>query len=319
MNLDQFYNAFVNQTMDYDGVYPNQCVDLAKYYLDRVFGVKAGAWGDAHAYFDGEGCRQLQARGWSKVPNNHNDVNQVPPRGALIVWDASLAGSGGGGHIALSWDARPGAATFVSFDENWGGNRAHLVTHNWSKVLGWMVPPSAPAPAPARPAAPAAVPAPTQGVEMIANETQARQAYKLLRPNGSVSDGEIAATAGKRSWAQFANDAQNEVNQRDAALRNQQQHMADMQGTINNQNQVITDLTVKLNDSNATAQEKQKALADALEQIAKDNANMAALHDQIADLNKAVSAGQVVDQSVTDTDSSTLLQRVLAFVLRVKK
>ena len=49
MTFDQFIKKHLGKAMDYDGVSGVQCVDLAKYYLDEVFGIKAGAWGDARA------------------------------------------------------------------------------------------------------------------------------------------------------------------------------------------------------------------------------------------------------------------------------
>ena len=52
MTFDQFIKKHLGKAMDYDGVSGVQCVDLAKYYLDEVFGIKAGAWGDARAYYE---------------------------------------------------------------------------------------------------------------------------------------------------------------------------------------------------------------------------------------------------------------------------
>lgn len=43
MTFDQFIKKHLGKAMDYDGVSGVQCVDLAKYYLDEVFGIKAGA------------------------------------------------------------------------------------------------------------------------------------------------------------------------------------------------------------------------------------------------------------------------------------
>ena len=60
-----------------------------------------------------------------------------------------------------------------------------------------------------------------QGDEMIANHDQAQKLYKMLRPNSNPSSDELNSTAGRRSFAQFINDAQNEVAQRDAHLKRQ--------------------------------------------------------------------------------------------------
>ena len=44
MTFDQFISKHLGKAMDYDGVSGVQCVDLIKYYLDEVFGIKPGAW-----------------------------------------------------------------------------------------------------------------------------------------------------------------------------------------------------------------------------------------------------------------------------------
>ena len=38
MNYNEFINAYNGKSFDYDGVSGVQCVDLAKMYLDKVFG-----------------------------------------------------------------------------------------------------------------------------------------------------------------------------------------------------------------------------------------------------------------------------------------
>ena len=52
MNYDEFINTYNGKGFDYDGVAQIQCVDLVKMYLDKVFGIKPGSWGDARAYYE---------------------------------------------------------------------------------------------------------------------------------------------------------------------------------------------------------------------------------------------------------------------------
>lgn len=59
---------------------------------------------------------------------------------------------------------------------------------------------------------------PQGGDEMIATREEAEKAYKMLRPNGSASEPEIAGTAGKRSYRQFVNDAAGEIRNRDEEI-----------------------------------------------------------------------------------------------------
>lgn len=52
MNYQEFINEYSGKSFDYDGVSGVQCVDLIKMYLDKVFGIKPGAWGNAKDYFE---------------------------------------------------------------------------------------------------------------------------------------------------------------------------------------------------------------------------------------------------------------------------
>lgn len=45
MNYKEFINTYNGRTFDYDGVAGAQCVDLAKMYLDKVFGIKPRSMG----------------------------------------------------------------------------------------------------------------------------------------------------------------------------------------------------------------------------------------------------------------------------------
>ena len=51
MTFDSFVKRFIGKAVDYDGVSGVQCVDLVKLYLYNVFGIRAGAWGNARDYW----------------------------------------------------------------------------------------------------------------------------------------------------------------------------------------------------------------------------------------------------------------------------
>ena len=52
MNYDQFIKEYNGKSFDYDGVAGVQCVDLIKMYVDKVFGIKPGSWGNAKDYYE---------------------------------------------------------------------------------------------------------------------------------------------------------------------------------------------------------------------------------------------------------------------------
>jgi hypothetical protein len=255
-----------------------QCVQSVCFYAvangGRVLWVEGACqWWDAAA-----NCPEYE-----RIPNT---PSAVPQAGDIIIWSSALPGSGGYGHIAVCLRPLPGTGTFISVDQNWGGKTVHAVTHNYNYVVGWLRIKGAAQPAPAPAPAPAAQ---TQGVdEMIVNADQASKLYRLLRPNGGVSQDEINATVNRRTFAGFVNDAQGEVNARDAALRDQNTHMSEMQNVINSQNQTITDLNQKLSSSELSGQEKQQALNEALGKMADQNAQITTLHDKVTQLQPVV-------------------------------
>jgi hypothetical protein len=327
MTAQNYFDSYQGQSMLYAPspareYLRGQCVQSVCFYV---------ANNDAPVLWVEGACEWWDAA--AKYPDKYeriaNTATAVPQAGDIIIWDAALAGSGGFGHIAVCLYALPGTGTFVSVDQNWGGKTVHKVTHNYSHVIGWLrIRSSAPAPAAVVASAPVAAPSQVQGDEMISNNDQALKAYKMLRPNGGASDDEIAATAGKRSFAQFVNDAQGEVNQRDANLRDQAQRLAEMQGTINSTNVTITELRSTISNNEISNAEKQAALDAALAKIAQDNTTMTSLHDEVADLQATLAdplkTAQATIQNAADLAkekagaSSGLIVAVFKFLLSLK-
>jgi prefoldin subunit 5 len=287
MTAQEYLDAYQGQSLLYntnDPTLRGQCVQAVCFFTTA--NNCPVAWADAYYWKD------LASQHPDKYEWIANTPGVVPAPGDIVIWDRTLPGSAAAGHIAVCLRPLPGTGTFVSVDQNWGGKTVHAVTHNYSYVIGWLrikqaleggrgggdIAAPAPAPAPT-----------TQGDEMIADTNQAHEAYQLLRPNGDGSDAEINATAGHRSWAQFANDAKPEVAARNANLQQQAQHIAAMSDTINITNQTITDLRTTIQNEQATNGQKQQALDAALTKIAQGNAQMTSLHDQLSDLQKKLS------------------------------
>lgn len=51
MSYTTFKNKWLDQRVNYDGLYGYQCVDLIKQYLAENYGLKPGAWGNAIDYW----------------------------------------------------------------------------------------------------------------------------------------------------------------------------------------------------------------------------------------------------------------------------
>ena len=252
MNFDATIATYNGKVLnDYDG----ECVSLiAHYSLDNgkpIVYANAKDWWN-HPALTGA---------FDFIINNPSDYKQVPPRGAIVIWNGALAGSKGFGHIAI-FDAVVSPGVFRSLDNNWGGRYVHFVTHNWNNVIGWMIPKSN---------------TPIGGAIMIPNKDIATKLYKMLRPNAGGSSAEIDATAGKRYYDEFINSGQAEIAIRDANLKAVETQMINIQSFVNEQNVVITKLTSDVTLSKA---DKAKLIA----QIADCNAEIATAHDKIKDL-----------------------------------
>lgn len=273
MNFDALVAKYNGQVIN---TYGGQCVALVAHYC--IDNGKPFAYADAKDWWG----HSAVAGAFDFITNNPADLKQIPPRGAIMIWNGGLAGSGGYGHIAV-FDAVVSPGIFRSFDNNWGGRYCHFVNHNWNNVIGWMVPKAT------------TPPQSSGGDEMIANADQATKIYQMLRPNSGGSPGEIAGTAGKRSFANFLNDAQAEIKARDEGLRNQGAQLSNMQGSINQLNQTITAMT----------QARDAAIADGSKTKAELVAMMAAEEKQLAELAKLTSDLETAHDTIKDIQENT--------------
>lgn len=130
--MQEFIKKWKGKHVDFDGIYPDQCMDLMHQYVYEVLGIKDAAvlaapsayqvytnfrWGDL---FD-------------RIPNT---PLAIPKEGDIIVWGQDL---GAHGHIAIVVEAE--LMTFKSFDANFPyGSLPHIQGHTYNGVLGWLRP-----------------------------------------------------------------------------------------------------------------------------------------------------------------------------------
>jgi hypothetical protein len=153
MTHQQFLNYYLGNRIDFDGGFGYQCTDLARAYVQWVWGksttIYGGNGGAVEAY-----RRFPDAIGQGgyaeKIANNPFDVNQVPKQGDIIVFDATSWNPYG--HISIVDSAPNGVNYFVSIDQNAGSgtgdgvglNAIRKVSHSYTgsggfgRVLGWL-------------------------------------------------------------------------------------------------------------------------------------------------------------------------------------
>lgn len=134
MNYQEFINNFSGKALDYDGVAGVQCVDLAKFYLNRVFGLQPGAWGNAKDYYENYNNISALKNNFTRIANT---PSFVPQKGDIVIWGAGLGNTYG--HIAIA-TGEGNTSQFYSYDMNWGGKACKKVLHNYKGFLGVLRP-----------------------------------------------------------------------------------------------------------------------------------------------------------------------------------
>ena len=129
MNYQEFVDKWNGKSIDFDGYYGFQCMDLAHQYCVDVVGKDFAPAPAAKDVWNQE------PQGYDKIPNSPEGV---PSKGDVVIWGS---GVGPYGHIAI-FDHGDNNS-FTSFDQNWPvGSLCHLQPHNYTGVLGWFHPQS---------------------------------------------------------------------------------------------------------------------------------------------------------------------------------
>lgn len=129
MNYNEFINIYNGKSFDYDGVAGVQCVDLIKMYLDKVFGIKAGAWGNAKDYYENFNNLPLK-KSFTRIANSDKFV---PQKGDIAIWGAGLGNTYG--HMSIA-TGEGNSSNFNSYDLNWGSKVVNKIEHNYKGFLG---------------------------------------------------------------------------------------------------------------------------------------------------------------------------------------
>jgi hypothetical protein len=135
MKYDTFISTYEGKTVDTDGYYGGQCMDLMHRFIYDVIGnsnpqvLAASVAKDVYLRFpDITGASMF-----TKIPNT---PTAVPQRGDIIFWGTGI---GPAGHVAIVISAD--VNTFISFDQNWlNVQKCQKITHNYNAVLGWLRP-----------------------------------------------------------------------------------------------------------------------------------------------------------------------------------
>ena len=134
MNYNEFINEYNGKSFDYDGKSGVQCLDLIKMYLNKVFGLTPGAWGNAKDYYENYNNNSVLKANFTRIANT---ASFVPQKGDIAVWGAGLGNTYG--HVAIA-TGEGNTSEFYSYDLNWNGKTVHKVQHTYKGFLGVLRP-----------------------------------------------------------------------------------------------------------------------------------------------------------------------------------
>ena len=104
----------VGSTLDYDGVYGGQCVDLIYYYYQYLGESPRGGNGSDYAW-------NALPSGWQRISYS---AGAVPQPGDIVVWSYTASAEG---HVAIAISGS--SSGFYAIDQNW--NWLQYCTKNW--------------------------------------------------------------------------------------------------------------------------------------------------------------------------------------------
>lgn len=139
MTYDSFVQMYIGKAVDYDGVSGVQCVDLVKLYLYKVFGIRAGAWGNAKDYWLDFSSHPTMTANFTKIKNT---PDFVPKKGDIVVWSGDISSKNDYGHIAIA-TGEGDTDIFYSYDSNWNKKEMQKVKHTYYALYGVLRPKSA--------------------------------------------------------------------------------------------------------------------------------------------------------------------------------
>jgi regulator of replication initiation timing len=136
MYLKEFIDKWTNKTIDFDGIYPNQCYDLAHQFIYECLEItdkKIISHPSAFEIFTKFNENGIDAKYFECITNTPTGV---PVAGDVVVFGQEV---GQYGHVCIFVSGT--SSNFKSFDANWPvGSLPHIQDHTYKGVLGWLHP-----------------------------------------------------------------------------------------------------------------------------------------------------------------------------------
>lgn len=130
ISLDEFIKKWTGKTVDTDGIYPNQCMDLMHQYLIDCFDITDPSVLAAESAYLSYQNIHSNGKGLFEVKT----LDGLPQKGDIVFFGKQV---GEYGHVCIY--VKGDAKNFKSFDANWPiGSLPHIQDHTFSGVIGWI-------------------------------------------------------------------------------------------------------------------------------------------------------------------------------------
>lgn len=178
-------NAVNGVGLNVDGAFGDQCVDVDLSWGMACFPGYAWSTIFPPTPYAKNLLETYNPKFFTRVYNDHNDPNQLPPQGAVVVYGATPAAGytnqfpNLAGHTGVCDYANLVGVNLVQQDGSNPNGRTFIAMRAWrySPCLGWLIPKTAPAPP-----APAPTPAPTGKTLFLPASVQKWRVYNLGGP-----------------------------------------------------------------------------------------------------------------------------------------
>ncbi|WP_294847976.1 CHAP domain-containing protein [uncultured Eubacterium sp.] len=135
MTFNKWVKQNIGKSIDYDGTYGVQCVDLAKHYIKNVLGVTPQSIGNAIEYYNKRKTSEYLTKNFKWIDNT---AEFIPKKGDLCVFTSKS----GNGHISVA-TGEGTTSYFYSYDQNFPKAKHEPMTkikHSYTSFLGVLRP-----------------------------------------------------------------------------------------------------------------------------------------------------------------------------------
>lgn len=113
ITFKKFIKKYIGKAVDYDGTSGVQCVDLAKLYLDKCFGIKCGAMGDAKDWWLDRNENKILKKNFNFITV---DSSRPYAKTKVLAGDIGIRTSGKHGHIFIIESVKDNIITYYDFN-----------------------------------------------------------------------------------------------------------------------------------------------------------------------------------------------------------